>query len=104
MEDANRITGASHEKIEGSVDFHASNNGSEENYRSESPIASLAMPKTFTNKLAFEKLHQLGRIAKRKEKALVRDAVTPDTSKPSAEEETNNVQVWEVQQWITNAV
>jgi hypothetical protein len=34
----------------------------------------------------------------------VRDVVTPDTSKPSAEEEPKNVQVREVQKWMTNAV
>jgi hypothetical protein len=51
--------------------------------------------------LAFEKFDQLGRFEKRKEKAFVRDVVTPDRSKPSAEEEAKNARVREVQKWMT---
>lgn len=104
VEGANRITGAIQEKMKGSVDLHASNNGSEENYRNESLIASLVSPKAYTYELAFEKLGQLEMIAKSKEKAFMRDVVTPDTSRPSAEEEPKNIRVLEVQKWITNAV
>jgi hypothetical protein len=43
-------------------------------------------------------------IAKGKEKAFMRDVVTPDTSRPSAEEEPKNIKVQEVKKWITNAV
>jgi hypothetical protein len=38
------------------------------------------------------------------EPVLVRDVVTPETSKPSAEEETKKLQVQEVQKWITGTV
>jgi hypothetical protein len=70
----------------------------------ESLVASLVLPKAYTYKLAFEKLDQLEMIGKSKEKAFVRDVVTPNTSKPSAEEEPNNLGVQEVQKWTTNAV
>jgi hypothetical protein len=43
-------------------------------------------------------------IVKGKEKAFMRDVVTPDTSRPSDEEEPKNIRVHEVQKWITNAV
>jgi hypothetical protein len=104
VEGANRITGAIQEKIEGSADLYASNNGSEENYRNESLIASLVLPKTYTYKLAFEKLGRLEMIEKSKERAFMRDVVTPNTSRPSDEEEPKNIRVQEVQKWITNAV
>jgi hypothetical protein len=104
VEGADRITGAIQEKIEGSVDLHESNNGSEKNYRNESLIASLGSPKLYTYELAFAKLDQLEMIAKSKEKAFLRDVETPDTSEPSAEEEPKNIRVQEVQKWITNAV
>jgi hypothetical protein len=55
----------------------------------------------YTYELAFEKL---GQLQKGKEKAFMRDVVTLDTSRPSAEEETKNIRVQEVQKWITNAV
>jgi hypothetical protein len=104
VEGVSRITGAIQDKFEGSVGFHASNDGSEENYMNESLIASLLSPKAYTYKLAFEKLDQLKMIGNSKEKAFVRYVVTPDTSKPSAEEEPKNIQVREIQKWITNAV
>ena len=63
--------------------------------------ATLVTPKTYTHKLAFEKL---GRFAKRKEKTFVRDVVTPDTTKPSTEEEPKHVRVRDVQKWMTSAV
>jgi hypothetical protein len=105
VEGANRIAGGSQERMDGSVNLHASNNGSQENDRNEeSLIASLVLPKAYTYKLAFEKLGQLEMIAKGKEKAFMRDMVTPDTSRPSAEEEPKNIRVQEVKKWITNAV
>jgi hypothetical protein len=104
VEGANRITGGSQERMDGSVDLHASNNGSQENDRNESLIASLVLPKAYTYELAFEKHGQIEMIAKGKEKAFMRDVVTPDTLRPSAEEEPKNIRVQEVQKWITNAV
>jgi hypothetical protein len=105
VEGVNRIAGGSQERMDGSVDLHASNNGSQENDRNEeSLIASLVSPKAYTYELTFEKLGQLEMIAKGKEKAFMRDMVTPDTSRPSAEEEPKNIQVQEVKKWITNAV
>jgi hypothetical protein len=91
VEGANRIAGGSQERMDGSVDLHASNNGSQENDRNESLIASLVSPKAYTYELAFEKLGQLEMIEKGKEKAFMRDVVTPDTSRPSAEEEPKNI-------------
>jgi hypothetical protein len=90
VEGASRITGAIQDKIEGSIDFHASDNGSEQNFTDESLIASLLSPKAYTYKLVYERLDQQERIAKSKETVLVRDVVPPDTSKPSAEEEAKN--------------
>jgi hypothetical protein len=61
-------------------------------------------PKAYAYKLAFDKLHELEIIAKSKEKVFLRDVATLDTPKPSDEEEPKNIQVQEVQKWITNAV
>jgi hypothetical protein len=66
-------------------------------------IPSLVSPKAYTHELAFDKLHELEMIAKSKEKVFLRDVVTPDTSKPSAEDGPKNIRVQEVQKWITNA-
>jgi hypothetical protein len=104
VEGANRITGGSQERMDGTADLHALSNGSQENDRNESLIASLVSPKAYIYELAFEKLGQLEMIAKGKEKAFMRDVVTPDISRPSAEEEPKNIRVPEVQKWITNAV
>jgi hypothetical protein len=100
MEGANRIAGGSQERMDGSVDLRASNNGSQENDRNDPLIARLVLPKAYTYKLAFEKLGQLEMIAKGKEKALMRDVVTPDTSRPRAEEEPKNIRVQEVKKCL----
>jgi hypothetical protein len=104
VEVASKITEALQDKVGCYIYFHASNKGSDQNWVDESLIASLVSPKAYKYNQVYERLDEQERIAKSKETVLMRDVDTLDTSKPSAEEEAKNIQVQEVQKWITGAV
>jgi hypothetical protein len=53
VEGVNRIAGGSQERMDGSINLHASNNGSQENDRVKSLIASLVLPKAYCGNILY---------------------------------------------------